>query len=152
MCVLEWSAAGVASSGASCVSCCVCFFSSRRRHTRCALVTGVQTCALPILPGPRRGHGARRRSSVLLPALVDRSEGRSGPHQQALGGADGASPAVRPLPDRQVVEVTTGESAAMVRTHFGQRSLCSEALASQVPLVPALALSVRPPFPGVNPQ
>src|SRR3546814_2676582 len=31
-------------------SCLVClfFFSSRRRHTRCALVTGVQTCALPI--------------------------------------------------------------------------------------------------------
>src|SRR3546814_5925355 len=36
------------------VVCYVClifkrfFFSSRRRHTRCALVTGVQTCALPI--------------------------------------------------------------------------------------------------------
>src|SRR3546814_3462686 len=31
------------------VSCVVFFFfSSRRRHTRCALVTGVQTCALPI--------------------------------------------------------------------------------------------------------
>src|SRR3546814_3347991 len=33
---------------------CLCdmcfFFSSRRRHTRCALVTGVQTCALPIYP------------------------------------------------------------------------------------------------------
>src|SRR3546814_5861258 len=27
------------------------FFSSRRRHTICALVTGVQTCALPIWPG-----------------------------------------------------------------------------------------------------
>src|SRR3546814_16845943 len=26
----------------------VFFFSSRRRHTRCALVTGVQTCALPV--------------------------------------------------------------------------------------------------------
>src|SRR3546814_7521981 len=26
----------------------VFFFSIRRRHTRCALVTGVQTCALPI--------------------------------------------------------------------------------------------------------
>src|SRR3546814_9031748 len=26
------------------------FFSSRRRHTSCALVTGVQTCALPIAP------------------------------------------------------------------------------------------------------
>src|SRR3546814_5907047 len=38
------------------VSCCVLsvfvfFFSSRRRHTRCALVTGVQTCALPISRG-----------------------------------------------------------------------------------------------------
>src|SRR3546814_12228812 len=37
--------------------CCFCcfvfffFFSSRRRHTRCALVTGVQTCALPIAIG-----------------------------------------------------------------------------------------------------
>src|SRR3546814_10908098 len=29
--------------------CLFFFFSSRRRHTRCALVTGVQTCALPIL-------------------------------------------------------------------------------------------------------
>src|SRR3546814_3018593 len=28
--------------------CSLFFFSSRRRHTRCALVTGVQTCALPI--------------------------------------------------------------------------------------------------------
>src|SRR3546814_6625249 len=32
------------------------FFSSRRRHTRCALVTGVQTCALPIYPS-RMGIG-----------------------------------------------------------------------------------------------
>src|SRR3546814_2386466 len=32
------------------IVCFLCFFfSSRRRHTRCALVTGVQTCALPIL-------------------------------------------------------------------------------------------------------
>src|SRR3546814_19104198 len=30
------------------ILCFICFFSSRRRHTRCALVTGVQTCALPI--------------------------------------------------------------------------------------------------------
>src|SRR3546814_8343689 len=39
--------------------CVFFFFSSRRRHTRCALVTGVQTCALPISDGltvrvPRR--------------------------------------------------------------------------------------------------
>src|SRR3546814_7500618 len=30
--------------------CGLLFLSSRRRHTRCALVTGVQTCALPICP------------------------------------------------------------------------------------------------------
>src|SRR3546814_13450502 len=30
------------------------FFSSRRRHTRCALVTGVQTCALPIYTWDKR--------------------------------------------------------------------------------------------------
>src|SRR3546814_2030675 len=33
------------------------FFSSRRRHTRCALVTGVQTCALPICQPRCAGHG-----------------------------------------------------------------------------------------------
>src|SRR3546814_4402714 len=38
---------------------CSFFCSSRRRHTRCALVTGVQTCALPICPG-RAGAGGRR--------------------------------------------------------------------------------------------
>src|SRR3546814_7816481 len=32
---------------------CFFFFSSRRRHTICALVTGVQTCALPICLQPR---------------------------------------------------------------------------------------------------
>src|SRR3546814_15175002 len=40
----------------------VFFFSSRRRHTRCALVTGVQTCALPIFSafgGPFLVEGKR---------------------------------------------------------------------------------------------
>src|SRR3546814_7924789 len=37
-----------------CVSRVIClFFSSRRRHTRCAVVTGVQTCARPICCPPR---------------------------------------------------------------------------------------------------
>src|SRR3546814_17604109 len=40
------------------------FFSSRRRHTRCALVTGVQTCALPISRLPGRSAA---QSSALLP-------------------------------------------------------------------------------------
>src|SRR3546814_1716568 len=37
------------------------FLSSRRRHTRCALVTGVQTCALPIAD-PKLGAQAKQRS------------------------------------------------------------------------------------------
>src|SRR6184192_4869783 len=46
------------------------FFSSRRRHTRCRLVTGVQTCALPI-SSARSGRGAIRR----LPAAKRRRRG-----------------------------------------------------------------------------
>src|SRR3546814_8982954 len=72
----------------------VVFFSSRRRHTRCALVTGVQTCALPICvrttPGrhahrttdvfprapPDRTHGLLRQPPTATPSGVDRSEER----------------------------------------------------------------------------
>src|SRR3546814_6027209 len=45
--------------------CCV-FFSSRRRHTRCALGTGVQTCALPIFIAMRalRKDGADYETAV----------------------------------------------------------------------------------------
>src|SRR3546814_10139170 len=43
------------------------FFSSRRRHTRCALVTGVQTCALPIFvprdAGTTWNERARKRDA-----------------------------------------------------------------------------------------
>src|SRR3546814_3556533 len=47
-----------------CLFCCafVCvvfFFACRRRHTSCALVTGVQTCALPILAEAGAGQGLR---------------------------------------------------------------------------------------------
>src|SRR3546814_19639005 len=48
------------------------FFSSRRRHTRCALVTGVQTCALPI--------SARSWSDLLEEALVDAVGEQDGIH------------------------------------------------------------------------
>src|SRR3546814_5600010 len=58
-------------------------FSSRRRHTRCALVTGVQTCALPIcarcllkryrLPMPRLE--ARRALAPMVSAMMDVSDG-----------------------------------------------------------------------------
>src|SRR3546814_11972218 len=52
-------------------SCCY-YFSSRRRHTRCALVTGVQTCALPICfeQQRRRQHGERRSRILDHPAAA----------------------------------------------------------------------------------
>src|SRR3546814_10691386 len=66
-------------------SCCFFFFSSRRRHTRCALVTGVQTCALPISVGPdmvERRRGAEADDELVLAGLdrlrrdrVDRAVG-----------------------------------------------------------------------------
>src|SRR3546814_10536334 len=46
-------------------SSCLFFFSSRRRHTSCALVTGVQTCALPICAQKDRGAGALRDGASL---------------------------------------------------------------------------------------
>src|SRR3546814_16323138 len=56
---------------------CFFFFSSRRRHTRCALVTGVQTCALPIsrLSEPlfwltRRSSSATERSCSAATVLA----------------------------------------------------------------------------------
>src|SRR3546814_7999720 len=61
---------------------CLFFFSSRRRHTRCALVTGVQTCALPICRrgssvsggsgGPKRIGGLRVSMHIADPAGTDR--------------------------------------------------------------------------------
>src|SRR3546814_18050418 len=65
-----------------CMYCCIYlfvfflsffFFSSRRRHTRCALVTGVQTCALPIC---RRGRGPSFRRRPARAAACGRSGGR----------------------------------------------------------------------------
>src|SRR3546814_10038970 len=50
---------------------CSCFFSSRRRHTRCALGTGVQTCALPIFDHDL-GRGDRH---ALAGADVERHPG-----------------------------------------------------------------------------
>src|SRR3546814_10419479 len=45
------------------------FFSSRRRHTRCALVTGVQTCALPIYADDRARSPADCGSAAALPRV-----------------------------------------------------------------------------------
>src|SRR3546814_6859397 len=60
-------------------------FSSRRRHTRCALVTGVQTCALPILMTAAIG--------LFLDDIADAVERRWYP-QEAPGRALAFGPAL----------------------------------------------------------
>src|SRR3546814_8924413 len=90
------------------------FFSSRRRHTTCALVTGVQTCALPICLGGGRDH--RRR--------VGGPEGRVQARQRAaflrrrviFGLRDAADP------DDQALDalVLASETAEILASHHRQ--------------------------------
>src|SRR3546814_2423521 len=63
------------------------FFSSRRRHTRCALVTGVQTCALPIYH--QRNHDGEKHPAVNDMIETD-SEIHAGPVRN-IDGAEGAN-------------------------------------------------------------
>src|SRR3546814_11862708 len=80
--------------------------SSRRRHTRCALVTGVQTCALPISPKP--GHGAARRRWP----------------QKAWGqtAACGVPPRTGPPPERPIADPGNQAPAARKRVAQGKRA------------------------------
>src|SRR3546814_5885257 len=60
------------------------FFSSRRRHTRCALVTGVQTCALPISRQCNRGDQHWSEILVHFTTAFSASLLRSGPMDSAI--------------------------------------------------------------------
>src|SRR3546814_5700847 len=63
-----------------CTCVAVFFFSSRRRHTRCALVTGVQTCALPIWCQWVKTcwhKGERMIAAALTSPCLIRSDGRT---------------------------------------------------------------------------
>src|SRR3546814_790897 len=55
----------------------MCFFSSRRRLTRCALVTGDQTCALPIYPG------------IFREDMFDEAEGLNDPYLRTKHESEG---------------------------------------------------------------
>src|SRR3546814_9037243 len=61
---------------------CMFFFSSRRRHTRCALVTGVQTCALPIFI---RVHGRPDEIVVELARELKLNEKDKAKYNKELG-------------------------------------------------------------------
>src|SRR3546814_1920929 len=87
------------------------FFSSRRRHTRCALVTGVQTCALPIFHVRGVGGGGLRcglnlglhfRCEVCAAVRADLSKHRA---ENRQGGRDAA---------KQPIRIASGTIAAVV--------------------------------------
>src|SRR3546814_8802758 len=70
------------------------FFSSRRRHTRCALVTGVQTCALPISRRAMLGGTAGLVAGVAASGLLGRRSFAADVEDQLsmMGWADYISP------------------------------------------------------------
>src|SRR3546814_9633470 len=66
---------------------CIFFFASRRRHTRCALVTGVQTCALPISVEPADRHHGHSRGQ-LVPSSVVRPDNGCRPTEVTGAGRE----------------------------------------------------------------
>src|SRR3546814_120237 len=79
--------------------CYMFFFSSRRRHTRCALVTGVQTCALPIYAAVAEENWAlaKAHGDVLFASFPDTEQAaRIRPHyDEARAKAAAADEAAR---------------------------------------------------------
>src|SRR3546814_6948362 len=94
---------------------CFFFFSSRRRHTRCALVTGVQTCALPISNKRRRS----RLEDSSVPILDDYRE------KLMRGSTPPTSPeaAVACGQIRQILEDAIARLPAPFRTVFVLREI-----------------------------
>src|SRR3546814_356047 len=92
----------------------VFFFSSRRRHTRCALVTGVQTCALPIY----------RRDETLTPSSAFSGAGgsRGGPVGSSTGrSAASFSARHRRRPDPAAGAFPAGKCAGHRRPGLSDR-------------------------------
>src|SRR3546814_7327981 len=87
----------------------VLFFSGRRRHTRCALVTGVQTCALPIL----KCAGSRLQNLISLSCDRPGSGGTMRP----------------PPPFTRPRQTFAGRIMWSSFTHYGSETfLCSEVI------------------------
>src|SRR3546814_12922882 len=87
------------------ICCLFFFFSSRRRHTRCALVTGVQTCALPISHLPRAvGDGSIALVAPRQPEFLAEPEQPGGGSHRVIAE-----------PVREPVEI------AVAAFHYGRR-------------------------------
>src|SRR3546814_7820328 len=101
--------------------CVFFFFSSRRRHTMCALVTVVQTCALPILLPHAIAYNAPS-----VPEAMERAS-------RALGGGD---------PATKLYELAVGLGAEMSLAKLG---MPKDGIAK------AAALAVANPYPNPRP-
>src|SRR3546814_10888516 len=93
------------------------FFSSRRRHTRCALVTGVQTCALPIYQNtaPSRMNAA----AMMVPGRSREDDGSVDIGALPTGGAAPAedAPAQQRVEQRQEGQRDDGERDRPAEEH-----------------------------------
>src|SRR3546814_19175459 len=101
------------------------FFSSRRRHTRCALVTGVQTCALPISLACGYATAwysveATYSSSRQTPNTIAPASCQASPYTAArvINTAPPASAAIAPRDRKRVVQ---GKSVSVRVDHGGRR-------------------------------
>src|SRR3546814_14893340 len=98
------------------------FFSSRRRHTRCALVTGVQTCALPASPLWRRGGGFDRAAR---PTVADPPRGGTF-HAPERTGASGGRAEQRHLLGARGSRWRRGRSATVDRKSVVRERGCRD--------------------------
>src|SRR3546814_4536390 len=92
------------------------FFSSRRRHTRCALVTGVQTCALPISAVSSGGS-----ITAIYTVLADGDDGNDPVVDSARSILDGHIVLSRQLAERRSEERRVGkECVSTCRSRWSQ--------------------------------
>src|SRR3546814_387145 len=98
------------------------FFSSRRRHTRCALVTGVQTCALPIYD-PQGSTGEATAGDHGTRVVRRRTASAMGARQAALRRLPPVSETPEPLRLVDVQRAVTAEldRIAPVIDELGER-------------------------------
>src|SRR3546814_14665785 len=105
------------------------FFSSRRRHTRCALVTGVQTCALPITEGrPALGavdaaNGFDEDDILSIAAALEQSSAHPLAHA-ILSAAEAKKLTLAPIANFESVSGTGVRSSEERRVGKGCVSTC----------------------------
>src|SRR3546814_6418306 len=93
------------------------YFSSRRRHTICALVTGVQTCALPILGGSHHRDASEDEIEIFRRALaLPDARNESAVLLQIVGRLLG-------IEDHRRIEEAEEDDAERIERHVERRAM-----------------------------